>query len=619
VSNGSGPVTIYLVGSCGGLDQRLIASLNQTIQKFLSHFPKTIAYLNELLDKKNVELNDKVHQVSQWTAKYRELSQLLEGRAKNDELSNKVALALDEGDLKGAEGFLKQLLKNQEIDVEQAARSHSSLAEVYELQFQPTLALAEYELAYRYRPLEFKYIHDYAVRLWAYGGAVEAEPLLVEALRVGRKLAGADAKRYAVGVSAVLSNLGQIYATSERFRDAEAMLKESVDIAQRLAKDNVLYLPAVAGGMSGLGILYSRMRRWQEAESNCIGALAAFRRLDELDTGAHRVSIAIELTHLGNIYGETQRLEKAELVYKESLAILRPMAIEEPTKHRNNLTIPLSNLGNLYFVTRRFELAEDIYNESLKIYQEQAETSQNKIGGIPRTLVALGATYRMTLRFKQAEDAFEKGLPVYRELATANPKGYLSELALALRQAGDLYIDLHRPSAAIAVLNESIGIYRRLAEDNPAVHISSIAATLQTLGMLYVDQTRFEDAQMVLDECLTIRTTLAEQSPATHLPSLIQVLEHQRRLHAGAKHKSEVRTKQEQILAAWRRLVGLNNAEHGDAFSMKLIGMTLIPDGEDTNARVCAWAEEAIQVANSSRLRSLAVQTKAGVCPSIKD
>src|SRR6266850_3141250 len=206
VGSGGGPVTVQFIGSCNSIDPRLSRELKQSIQKFLAQFPKTIGNLNELLDKKNVELAEKVREVEDWTRKYRELSQRLEEQPAEDELSKQAGNALKEGKLSRAETLLRELLAKEEMQVDRTARNHFNLAELYELRFQPLLALPEYQKAYQYRPQEFSYAQAYAVLLYEQNRHSEAEPVYLAALMKARNLSR-DSVSYLPNVALTLNNL----------------------------------------------------------------------------------------------------------------------------------------------------------------------------------------------------------------------------------------------------------------------------------------------------------------------------------------------------------------------------------------------------------------------------
>ena len=107
--SGSAPVEVRFIGSCNGIDPQLVLKLTKNVEKFLAQFPKTIVNLNELLDKKNVELAQKVLEVEDWTKKYLRVSQQLAAQPNDDELSKRASDAMKEGNLGRAEVLLKEL------------------------------------------------------------------------------------------------------------------------------------------------------------------------------------------------------------------------------------------------------------------------------------------------------------------------------------------------------------------------------------------------------------------------------------------------------------------------------------------------------------------------------
>src|SRR5205823_536775 len=95
-----GNVTIQFEGSgCGSLDPVAVRNLN----RFLADFPKTQRRLQELLDKKDIELSAKVKETEEWASKYRDLSERLQEQPADDDLSRRAALLLRDNDLDGAE------------------------------------------------------------------------------------------------------------------------------------------------------------------------------------------------------------------------------------------------------------------------------------------------------------------------------------------------------------------------------------------------------------------------------------------------------------------------------------------------------------------------------------
>ena len=304
ISSGSGPVTVQLTGSCTGVDPRLVQQLTESLQKFLAQLPKlaadqrTVTNLNDFLAKKDVELADKVQEVKGWMEKYRELEQRLQQQPADDELSKRAGDALKEGNLNRTEALLKELLAKEEKQVDRTARNHFNLAEVYDLRFQPLLALPEYEKAYQYRPQDFSYAYAYALILYKQNRHPEAEPVYLTALRNARNLPAVSAT-YLPAVASTLNNLGNLYIDTQRFNQAEAAYTECLTIRQQLAKENSgAYLPAVARTLNNLGRLYGDTQRFKEAETAYVNCLAIYEQLAQERPAAYLPDVAMTLNNL---------------------------------------------------------------------------------------------------------------------------------------------------------------------------------------------------------------------------------------------------------------------------------------------------------------------------------
>ncbi len=129
ISNGSGPITVQLTGSCNTVDPHLLQQLTQNVQKFLAQFPKTIQNLNEILDRRDEVLSEKLGEVQEWTTKYAQLSRRLDNLPANDELSKRASQALKEGELSRAEALMKELEAEEEARALALASSGDRFAE----------------------------------------------------------------------------------------------------------------------------------------------------------------------------------------------------------------------------------------------------------------------------------------------------------------------------------------------------------------------------------------------------------------------------------------------------------------------------------------------------------
>jgi hypothetical protein len=299
--------------------------------------PKALHRLNELLDKKDVELAKKIAEAEEWARRYRELEQRLAdetnnaGRADDAKLVADAQRSLKEGDLEKAGALLDRLIESSEAEVERAATHHYSRAQLFDLQFKAAQALSHYERAHRYRPEDLKYSLAYANALFNADRYAEAEALYVDNVRKLRTLSRDDPKKYLTLLAGNLGNLAYLRSDTGRLKEAEEASRESLEILRRLAGDESLFhLPLLAKGLTLQGDVYRRIFRWKEAEEVYQEALNLRRKLAATDASRYLPEVAGTLNALGHLYLTTQRVAGAEKMFAEALVTFQGLAKEKP-------------------------------------------------------------------------------------------------------------------------------------------------------------------------------------------------------------------------------------------------------------------------------------------------
>jgi tetratricopeptide (TPR) repeat protein len=231
--------------------------------------------LNELLDRKDLDLEQKTAEANEWARRYNDLNAQLEETKK--QLAAKGAAAtlvqtaqdlLHEGKLEEARAIFDRLIQSDEANVNRAAQDHFGRASVFALQFRLDEALPDYAKGYQYRPDDQRFAEAYAYALGQQKDYPKAESVLQELLRHRRELAAQNPAAYQPGLAWTLNSLGLVYDETNRFADAEAAYKEAADIWRALAAQNpAAYRPDLAQTLNGLGVLYGITNRFADAEA----------------------------------------------------------------------------------------------------------------------------------------------------------------------------------------------------------------------------------------------------------------------------------------------------------------------------------------------------------------
>ena len=345
--------------------------------------PRALDRLNELLDRKDLDLKQKTAEANDWARRYTDLNAQLEETKKQiaakGEDATLVETAQDllhQGKLEEARAIFDRLLQSDEANVDRAAQDHFGRASVFALQFRFDEALPDYAEAYQYRPDDQRYALAYALVLEKQKDYLKAESVFQELTRQQRSGATQNPATYRPNLAWTLNALGVLYGTTNRFTEAEAAYKEAADIWRGLAAENpAAYRPYLAQTVDDLAILYGITNRFVEAEAAHKEAAGIWRELAAQNPAAYRPGLAWALENLGLFYGTANRFAEAEAAHKEAVGIWRELAAQNPAAYRSGLARALEHLGLFYGTANRFAEAEAAHKEAAGIERELAAQS----------------------------------------------------------------------------------------------------------------------------------------------------------------------------------------------------------------------------------------------------
>jgi hypothetical protein len=126
---------------------------------------KALARLNELLNKQDLQLHEKIAEAEAWARGYREVNGRLRLEERDIPPAGAAQELLKEGKLEGAGVVIDQLIGSDAIDIDRLAGHHYARAQIFALQFDPLPALQHYASAYNDRPDVLPYAFGYAQSL----------------------------------------------------------------------------------------------------------------------------------------------------------------------------------------------------------------------------------------------------------------------------------------------------------------------------------------------------------------------------------------------------------------------------------------------------------------------
>lgn len=443
--------------------QTLVEATNIMFGEFLTRMGKLddgLAEIKRLIEEKvipNVASQpaaQAIEEAKAWREKYEALLkqwQFVEGESAEDQAAR---AALEKLDLDRAEALLKELIQKQEKLKATMAARHYRLGQVHELQYQPMLALPQFEEAYRLQPADEGYAFQYAKLLQHQKQFHEAIPILEVVVEAKRRKINRTPSREN-DLAATLNHLAMAYSATQRHQNAEMMYEEATSIFRKLVNTNsVVYLH----------------------------------------------NLAATLNNIASVYADSQRYYHAETAYVEARDIYRKLAEENPATFLPNVAATLNNLGVLYSDHRRHEDAEAAYGEARDIYRNLAQkTREIYLPYVATTLNNLGTLYSDTLRHKYAAAAYGEAGDIYRKLAAANPAAYLPYAATTLNNLAVLYSDTQRPKEAESAYREALKIRRELYRQSPAANLQELPRVLNNLADLLKESNPEEAARLITE------------------------------------------------------------------------------------------------------------------------
>jgi tetratricopeptide (TPR) repeat protein len=485
--NGSGNIVI-----CNGVD------------------PRAMDRLNELLDRKDLDLKQRTAEANDWAHRYNELNAQLEetkkqlaAKGQDATLVQTAQDLLHEGNLEEAHAIFDRLIQSDEANVDRAAEDHFGRASVFALQFRLDKALPDYAKAYQYRPDDRRYASAYSYALNQERDYHTAELVLQSLLKQQRSFVAQNPSVNRADLATTLNDLGLLERETHRPVEAEAALKEAASIRRELAAQNLALLPDLAGTLNNVGIVYWNANHFAEAEAAYKEAAAILRELAARNATAYLPIVAATLNNLGNLYDNIHSFAAAEGTLKEAAAIRRNLAAQNPAAYRPDLAATLNNLGDHYREAHGFAEAEATFNEAAGIYSNLA--AQNPAAYRPdwaATLGNLGNIYADKHQFAASEAAYKNAVAIQRDLVAQSPLAYRPDLALTLSNLGTLFDDMRDFADAEATLNEAAAIYRDLATESLDTYRPHLERTLKNLASMYREIHRDTDAKGVEAEAL---------------------------------------------------------------------------------------------------------------------
>ncbi|WP_392530520.1 tetratricopeptide repeat protein [Nostoc sp. C117] len=268
----------------------------------------------------------------------------------------------------------------------------------------------------------------------------EAEPLYQEALQLRKRLLGENHPSFATS----LNNLAGLYKSTGQYTKAELLYQQALEMRKQLLGENHA---DVAASLNNLALLYDEQGRYDEAEPLYLQLLELGKSL----VGEDPPSFALILNNLALLYYHQGRYSEAEPLSQQAIELDKQFLGEE----NPDVATDLHNLGLIYRAQGRYNEAESLFLQSLELKQRVLQKAHPLLAD---TIYALGYMYREQGRYDEAEPLCIKALELDRLLlGESHPN-----VGESLNNLAEIYRETGRYGEAEPLYLSALGICERV-------------------------------------------------------------------------------------------------------------------------------------------------------------
>jgi tetratricopeptide (TPR) repeat protein len=272
-----------------------------------------------------------------------------------------------------------------------------------------------------------------------------------------------------------------------------------------------------------LGQMFAATDRPRDAEPAYGRAVALQEQLvrDDADAPRYRLALALMYEGRARLFRATARPDKAEEGYGQAQALLKKLADDLPGKPvcRQCLAENWDNLGLLLEATGRGPEAEKAFDRALELKQKLVADFPDR--AYYRYVLAVsqkdrGRRLEAAGRSSGAEEAYRAAVAFLEKLANEfpDPPEYRHQLARGQSALGSLLVTTGRAADAERLLRQAQGRYEKLlAGPSPDVR-ADLAGNQNALALLLDATGRGRQAGPVYRQAVALWQTLADESPA---------------------------------------------------------------------------------------------------------
>ena len=336
-------------------------------------------------------------------------------------------------------------------------------------------------------------------------GSAGAVPLQEKALEIYRRLAQKNPDVYKFYVATVCGNLSLCYGDN-MLEKAEERGKEAIGILRELAltKPSV-YEQNLCLACTSLGSLYNRIDRYDEAEACLREAVEISKRLIARGVGTEAAAAAYY--NLGDTLYYSDRDDEAEKMYIEAIHIYSILAEESPEVYFAIIMSVYADLCALYDFNGRYDEAEDTYRDALDMCRPDRKLSAMEVSLIAGVHASLAEMLERLDRKDEALETYMHGVEMYRKLDVEGIAIYGETYGESCLDAADMYAAKGELDDAEKLYVEAENAFKAFTQGGNGDCNPQMCRALYNVGCVY----RQKDDEQRMSEAWSKALVIAEK------------------------------------------------------------------------------------------------------------
>ena len=251
---------------------------------------------------------------------------------------------------------------------------------------------------------------------------VESEKMFKASLAIREARTDGDPDEIREDIAAMYSNLGIMYKQFGMYDEALQMYVSSLEIRKKLVQRNPeKYEEYLAHSYNNLGSLYNATENYEKAVINLSASKEILCKLIvKKDNEELKSLMSINSSVLGIVYTHLKHYDEAEEHFNTSLGLISQLAEANPEAYEGRLAANLHYLGELYTKAKRYTKAEDYFDEALKLLKRYSKHSTAFDTDFADFYMAMGILYGETKRYAEAEKALGSSIELYEKFKDSN-------------------------------------------------------------------------------------------------------------------------------------------------------------------------------------------------------